>query len=145
MPVLLVLAVVCVLFLPLLACHRAPAPHDGPIVLITFDALRANVVGGMGGPPGLMPHLDALTREADWAGRAIAPSSADVPAMAALLTGLRPWQNQVLQPEQARMAPELITLSEALAARGYATAGYTSGYWYSERFGYSQGFEVFQG
>ena len=143
---ILVLFVLAVLsLLSLLACRRAPAPHDGPIVLITFDSLRADVVGGLGGSPGLMPHLDALIREADWAGRGIAPSSAGVPAMASVFTGLQPWQNQALQPEQASLGDELITLPEALAAYGYATAGYSSGFWYSERFGYSQGFAVFQG
>lgn len=55
-----------------------PAPHRGPIVLITFDALRADAVHALGGAgtvgESLTPNLDAFLAEADWAGRAAATS-----------------------------------------------------------------------
>ncbi|RPH53529.1 hypothetical protein EHM82_08275, partial [bacterium] len=131
------------LLLLLTSCGRSPAPHEGPIVLITFDSLRADVVGGLGGAPGLMPHLEGLLREADWGGRAIAASSWNGSATASLLTGLRPWQHQVLWPGHARLLPELVTLAEALAASGYETSGYSSSLWTSRRLGYAQGFGSF--
>jgi hypothetical protein len=135
------------LFVPLLslllAC-RSAAPPEGPIVLITFDSLRADVVGGLGGPPGLMPRLEELVRQADWAGRGIAASSWGVPAMASLFTGLRPWQHQVLEVDQARLSPELITLPRALSARGYRTAGFWSNRFYSDKQGYAQGFDIYE-
>jgi hypothetical protein len=136
---------VLLLLLFLSSCGRSPAPHEGPIVLITFDSLRADVVGGLGGAPGLMPHLERLLREADWGGRAVASSSWNGSATASLLTGLRPWQHQVLSPVHARLSPELITLAEALAAAGYETAGYSSSLWTSRRLGYEQGFGSFGG
>lgn len=129
-PLLLVLFVGC----------GGAAPHDGPIVLITFDSLRADVVGRLGGEPGLTPHLDALLRQSDWAGRAIAPSSWGVPSMASLFTGLRPWQHQVLRAE-SRLSPALFTLPEALQAQGFETCGYAAGPPYSKRGGYEQGFD----
>jgi arylsulfatase A-like enzyme len=113
-------------------------------VLITLDSLRADAVGGLGGTPGLMPNLEKLVREADWAGRGVAASSWGVPAMASLFTGLRPWQHQVLEVGQSEIPPELITLPEALAARGYTAAGYWTNHWYSEKQGYAQGFSVFE-
>ena len=116
-------------------------PHDGPIVLITFDSLRADVVEGLGGEPGLTPHFDALLRQSDWRGRAIAPSSLSVPSMASLFTGLRPWQHQVLR-EESRLAPLLFTLPEALQARGYETRGFTGEPSYSKQGGYDQGFDL---
>ncbi len=128
------------LLLVLFAGCGGPAPHDGPIVLITFDSLRADVVGRLGGEPGLTPHLDALLRQSDWAGRAIAPSSWSVPSMASLFTGLRPWQHQVLRAE-SRLSPGLFTLPEALRAQGFATCGYTAEPAYSKRAGYEQGFD----
>ena len=103
------------------------------------------MVGGLGGPPGLMPHLEALLAEADWGGRAIASSSWEAPAMASLFTGLSPWQHQVLWSGQAKLSPALVTLPEALKTRGYGTAGYPASPWASRRFGYAQGFEVFAG
>ncbi len=132
------------LLLLLSACARTPAPHDGPIVLVTLDSLRTDVVDGLGGPQGLMPRLSKLVHEADWAGPAISPSSWGVPAMASIFTGLQPWQHQALHAGQARLAPELVTLPEALGARGYTTAGYFTGRWYSDKLGYAQGFDIFQ-
>lgn len=101
------------------------------------------MVGGLGGTPGLMPHLEALLGEADWGGRAIASSSWEAPAMASLFTGLSPWQHQVLWSGQAKLAPALVTLPEALKARGYGTVAYPASPWASRRFGYAQGFDVF--
>src|SRR5258708_24656125 len=82
---------------PLLAaCGVArSAPHGGggpPVVLITLEALRADVVSGLGGEPGLTPNLPALVRQADWAGRAVAPSRSGGPPMASLFTRPAPRQ-----------------------------------------------------
>jgi len=110
-------------------------------VLITFDSLRADVVGGLGGEPGLTPNLDALLRGADWGGRAIAPSSRGVSSMASLFTGLRPWQHQVLHDGQATLAKALLTLPAALQAVGYQTVGFSGEASYSKAFGYDHGFD----
>jgi hypothetical protein len=131
------------LFLLLAGCRHlqtstAPA-HEGPIVLITFDSLRADAVGALGGEPGLTPNLDALVRQADWSGRGIASSSWGAPSMASLFTGLRPWQHQVLRAED-RLAPALLTLPEALQAQGYETFGFSGEPMYSRETGYDQGF-----
>jgi hypothetical protein len=139
-----VLAVLVVFWvLGLFGCGRPPAVHDGPIVLITFESLRADALGPLGGPPGLMPHLEGLAREADWVGRGIAPSSAAVPSLGTLLTGLRPWQHQAIQEGRPGLSPDLVTLAEALHDRGYTTGGYPGDPWVQERFGLSQGFDAF--
>ncbi len=126
------------------ACGRGPAPHRGPVVLITLDSLRMDAVERLGGEPGLTPHLDELIREADWAGPAIASSSWEGSTMATLFTGLRPWQHQVLYPGRAHLPKTLITLAEALKAAGYETNGFFSGPWYDQSYGFQQGFDVFQ-
>lgn len=131
------------LLLFLTACAPDPS-HDGPIVLVTLDSLRADVVEGLGGEPGLTPELDELIREADWSGTAVASSSWEGSTLATLFTGLSPWQHQVLHQGRARLAPGLITLAETLQSAGYETAGTWSGPWYSALFGFNQGFEVFQ-
>ncbi|MFL6192749.1 MAG: sulfatase [Thermoanaerobaculia bacterium] len=129
-----------VLLLFLASCRGSAPPHDRPIVLITFDSLRADVVGGLGGERGLTPNLDALIRQAAWAGKAVAPSSWGAPAMASLFTGLRPWQHQVLRTED-RLSPALLTLPEALQALGYKTSGFSGQPLYSRATGYDQGFD----
>lgn len=135
----------------MLACSGDPSPdpaqagHDGPIVLVTFSSLRADAVAGLGGgAPGLTPNLDALMRQADWSGRAVAASSWGAPAMASLLTGLRPWQHQLLHAGSPSLSPDLLTLAEALKAAGYGTAAYPSGPWYTKDRGFDQGFDLFE-
>jgi arylsulfatase A-like enzyme len=133
------------LLLLLPACRgSAPPPPAGvgPIVLITFDALRADVAGewARDGDRRLTPNLDALLREADWAGRAVAPSSLGSSSMASLFTGLRPWQHQVLRAADP-LSPGLFTLPEAMQGAGYETAGFTGEPLYSHDSGYAQGFD----
>jgi arylsulfatase A-like enzyme len=130
----------------LLACGQraAPTAAPGPVVLITLDSLRADVIGGLGGEPGLAPNLESLAREADWAGTAVAASSWGVPAMASLFTGLQPWQHQAILDTQARLSPDLLTLPRAMKALGYQTAGFTSGSWYTPENGYARGFDSFE-
>lgn len=124
------------------AATRPYRPHDGPIVFITFGSLRADVVGGLGGVAGLTPRLDALIRQADWSGRAIAASSRGGPALASLWTGLRPWQHQVLH-SASHLSPDLLTLAEALKAASYPTAGFPGGPGYAEAQGFAQGFDAY--
>jgi arylsulfatase A-like enzyme len=139
------LAAPLILLLPLLlpSCRAVPAPGGRqeavPIVLITFDALRADAVNGE-----LTPNLDALLRQADWGGRAIAPSGLSASAMASLFTGLRPWQHRVLQAKD-RLSPALFTLPEALQAVGYETTGFTDEPMFSKDGGYDQGFDRLEG
>ncbi|HEX3129885.1 MAG TPA: sulfatase-like hydrolase/transferase [Thermoanaerobaculia bacterium] len=137
-------AILPILLFLLTACGRGPAPHRGPIVLITLDSMRADVVERLGGEPGLTPRLDELIRQSDWAGRAIASSSWEGSTMATLFTGLRPWQHQVLYPGRAHLPKPLITLAEVLKANGYETTGFFSGPWYDQSFGFQQGFDTFQ-
>jgi hypothetical protein len=118
--------------------------HRGPIVLITIDALRADVVGALGGPPKLMPALDGLAKEATWVGRAVSPSSWTVPSMASIFTGFQPWRVRSWSGDQARLADRFVTLPESLKKVGYRTAGFRSNHWLQEEFGYAQGFDLFR-
>jgi hypothetical protein len=127
------------------ACGRPPGgPPGGPVVLITLEALRADAVSGLGGEPELTPNLAAFIRQADWAGRAIAPSSLAAAAMATLFTGLSPWQHHVILEGDARLPDDLITLPKAFKALGYRTTGFASGRWAAPELGYERGFDTFE-
>ncbi len=130
----------------LLACPAPPPPpaHDGPIVLITIDSLRADVLGSLGGPHGLTPNLDALAAEADFAGHAISTSSWTVPSMASLFTGMQPWRHGNQHGERTVLSAEHLTLPEALQTQGYVTTGFRSNHWLQAKYGYAQGFETFR-
>ena len=119
-------------------CSEAPPVHRGPIVLITIDALRADLVGS-----GLMPHLDRLAADADWAGTAIASSSWTVPSMASLFTGRQPWRHGSWHSARARLRDDLPTLPEILRDLGFQNAAFRSNSWLTQTFGYVRGFERF--
>ena len=125
------------------ACHRQPV-HRGPIVLITIDALRADAVGALGGPPKVMPVLSGLAKEATYAGRAISPSSWTVPSMASIFTGFQPWRAQSWANDRAVLDDKFVTLPESLKKAGYHTAAFRSNHWLEAQFGYAQGFDLFQ-
>jgi hypothetical protein len=118
--------------------------HQGPIVLITIDALRADTVGAFGGPAKIMPALSGLAREATWAGRAISPSSWTVPSMASIFTGFQPWRARSWANDRSVLDARFVTLPEALKQAGYHTAAFRSNHWLEAQFGYGQGFDEFR-
>jgi arylsulfatase A-like enzyme len=131
------------------ACRPAPEPaprldpHRGPILWITIDALRADVVGALGGEPGLTPYLDALAAEADWAEPAVSTSSWTVPSMASLFTGLQPFRHGNWHSGRTLLSEDLTTLPEAIRELGFQTAAFRSNTWLRHRSGYAQGFDEF--
>ena len=118
-------------------------PVEHPIVLFTLEGLRPDVVAGLGGEPGWTPNFDRFLRSADWAGRAVAPSSALIPSTVSLLTGLRPWQHQVIAPGEKVLDLSLFTLGERLSDLGYQARGYTDSTDLAAGFGFSRGLRSF--
>lgn len=135
-----------------LACGPAPAPWpsappavvDGPILLVTFESLRADFVTSLGGAAGDTPALDALVAEArasgGWAGRAVAPSSWTAPVLASLHTGLASWHHEVLHAGRAQLIPEVPTLAERFSAAGWSTQAFAPGRRLSPKAGFGRGF-----
>lgn len=129
------------------SCTPTTTVHDGPIVLVTFGALRGDAVGSLGGALAATPELDRLAGairsgdEAGWAGRAVAPSSWGAPAAASLVTGLGPWALGVTDPERIELDLAVPTFAELAAAAGYRTSAYPSGYWLRGGSGITQGFD----
>lgn len=121
-----------------------PAIAEGPILLVTFESLRADFVTSFGGAAGDTPALDGLMTAArasgGWAGRAVAPSSWTTPVLASLHTGLGSWQHEVLHAGRARLAPEVPTLSEYFSAAGWPTMAFAPGRRLSPKAGFGRGF-----
>lgn len=121
-----------------------PDAHRGPVVLITIDTLRADVLGALGGPLGLSPELDALAAESAWAMPAVATSSWTVPSMASIVTGKQPWRTGNWHAERAKLDAAHVTLAEMLHDLGFSTQAFTSNTWMRGKFGYAQGFDDFR-
>jgi arylsulfatase A-like enzyme len=109
------------------------------IVVILFDALRADRLGAYGSTRGLTPFMDELAARGVVFANAYSPSSWTVPAVASLFTSRYPSQHHVVTVS-SKVSEREITLAEKLADAGYRTAGFSGNVFLQEQLGYGQGF-----
>jgi len=112
------------------------------VLLLTVDTLRADHLGINGQPLDTTPRLDALLAGGWNFRRAVAPVPRTTPALASLLTGAYPHATGVrnlLQP----LSPSVVTLTERLRARGFATVAVVSNHILTEERRLNVGFDVY--
>lgn len=105
------------------------------VVLIVVDALRADHVGCYADEDLGTPNIDRLAREGVRFSNAISQASWTRPSVASLMTGLYPsqhglvdrWKLEDGEMTAAALDTSIPTLSEVLAAGGYATAAFLGG------------------
>lgn len=125
--------------------HAGCGERDTPprtVVLVVLDALRADRLSQYGYALPTSPGLDALARTATVFQRAYAPSSYTTASTATILTGQSPLRHRS-ELQGSKLRPELLTLPELLAARGYVTRGISFNPVISDHTGFSQGFQDF--
>lgn len=113
-----------------------------PIVLVTLDTTRRDVVPPYSGDDALMPHLAAFARQATVYRRAVASSPWTLPSHASMLTGLYPSRHRAGVTDQELIASRL-SAAELLRHHGWLTAGFAGGMFCGSRFGLSQGFAIY--
>lgn len=127
-----------------------PAEKDGrpSLIFVLVDTLRADHVGYHGYGRKTSPVLDAF------AARSVAfmshhsHSSRTGPSVASIFTGLHPKSHGVLNPldkwnAKGTLAESQTTIAEILAKAGYATLAIVTNVNLSPRFGFAQGFSVY--
>ena len=130
---------------------QPPAPADAPardrpnVVLIVLDTVRAANLSAYGYPRRTSPRLDALAAEGVRYSNATTPGAWSLPGHASLFTGLFPSEHGVgLSSPDAGASSALdaahVTLAEALAEQGYATAAVSANPLISPAFNLDQGF-----
>ncbi len=125
----------------LLAC-TTPVERAGPdLVLFTVDTLRHDTLGFAGDTTAQTPNMDQLAARGVVFEQATTPFPRTTPALASLLTGLRPAHHGSLEVGQPMTSgvPIAVSLQKAgwvgIAASGTPVAGPEQGL--------AQGFEVF--
>jgi arylsulfatase A-like enzyme len=112
------------------------------LVLITVDCLRADHTGFMGYSRPTTPFLDRVAAESMVFPKAVAAGVPTYYSFPGIMASRWPL---ALGRGMTGLAPGEPTLATMLQQSGYHTAAYIAGNPYlSRRFGYSQGFEVFQ-
>jgi arylsulfatase A-like enzyme len=114
---------------------RATTPRPGPppaqgsanVLWISLDTLRADHVGAFGGPAGLTPTLDELSKEGVVFPDTTCPMPLTAPSHVAMLTGLMPHESGV-HKNGVPLSRSVASLPRQLAEHGYVTAGFVSGF-----------------
>src|SRR5688572_1906178 len=117
------------------------------VLLISIDSLRADHLGCYGyrtstGTP-TSPRLDRLASEGVLFEHAQSTTSWTMPAHTALLSGLDDLAHGAVSDE-AGPTPKRVQLAQALSDAGHATAGFFSGPYLDPRYGFGEGFEVYE-
>ena len=122
------------------SCTESRRPPN--ILLISIDSLRSDHLGSYGYFRNTSPNLDKLAAEGARFETAIAPSPWTLPSHVTMLTGRHPAAHGVTT-NRRRLGEDIPTLAEVLRVAGYATAGFVSGPYLRDDFGYDRGFEIY--
>jgi len=135
----------------LLACGGEAGRSARPLnlIVILVDTLRADHLGPYGYSRATSPRLDALAEDSVVFLRHTSHASRTGPSVATLFTGLHARSHGVVNPlsdfdAKGTLDAGRLTLAEILSEEGYRCAGFAASPNVSERFGFSQGFEVYQ-
>jgi arylsulfatase A-like enzyme len=140
------------------------APHEGSVVLVVIDTLRADRMGLYGHGRPTTPELERIAERSVVFDRAYAASSWTLPSIASIFTGLRPrnhgagrWAGSDNEPKPgfsgvaiavdgetkrfSSLDPAVPTLAEALRGAGYATAAIVDNPFLQRAFKMKRGFD----
>ncbi len=128
--------------------HRAsatlpPPPIPRNVLLIVWDTVRNANTSLHGYYRRTTPHLEELAARGVRCDLAFATSSWTLPSHASLFTGR--WPHQLGVDWTTPLRPDVPTLAEYLAARGYDTAGFVANFDYCSReTGLARGFAHYE-
>lgn len=122
---------------------RASAPVNGPIVVVSVDALRADRLPVYGYAAGRAPAIDSLAKDGIVFERAYSQVPQTLPAHASLLTGRLPFEHGVRDGAGFTLSASERSLAEMLRDRGYATGAVVSSFLLRKSTGIDQGFTFF--
>ncbi len=118
-----------------------PAVSGPNVLLITLDTVRSDALEPYGGPVAT-PTIAQLARQGVLFEQAIATAPLTEASHLAMLTGLEPTHSGIVTNGTAFGAqPALI--SHAFQQAGYATGGFVAGFPLHGRWGWTQGFDVY--
>lgn len=133
-------------------------PPGASAVIVLNDTMRRDVVGAYGGRAHT-PELDRFAEEGLLFERAVSQAPWTKPSVATLFTALYPSQHGVATDpglrrpdavvsdaallETDRLPEGFVTLAEVLRDAGLKTAAFVANPWLDDRFGFAQGFDVY--
>jgi arylsulfatase A-like enzyme len=110
------------------------------VIVYLVDTLRADRLGCYGHSRPVSPRIDRFAAGATLFENARANAPWTLPAVASVMTGLWPPAHGVFE-DSRRLAPEAVTLAEALSGAGYQTAAVVTNGFATGAYGLDQGFD----
>ncbi len=141
----------CLIWLLLLGgCQTAPPADIAPecadcnVILVTFDALRADRMGVYGYTKNTTPHLNRFAEEAFVFTDNMSQSGTTVSSLPSLFTGMFPDTDQLVHSRRMLgMRAGQITLADRLKASGRQTVAVVAHEYAKQKYGMGQGFDIF--
>jgi arylsulfatase A-like enzyme len=123
-----------------------PVPYDGPmnVMLVIWDTVRADHLGAYGYHRATTPNLSAIAESSTLFQQAIPGSYWTTSSVASLISGMASHNHQVdfVVDSQGMVLDEgIVTMAEAMQARGYRTAMYTNQNLVYSNESFQQGFD----
>lgn len=112
------------------------------VVLILVDTLRKDSLSVYNSAAQPTPQVQAFADDSTVYTRAFAPSSWTTPSVASIMTSKLPSQLG-LRHELRRLSEEAVLLPERFQEAGFTTAGVVSNKYCSEKWGFAQGYDLF--
>lgn len=127
-----------------LGCSAQPTASQGPtnLVVLSIDTLRPDHLGLYGYDKPTSPNMDKLAARSVVFEQAVTVHVTTAPAHATILTGLEPLRHGILR-NGMRLSRDVPTLAESLAAAGWATGAFVSGWTLQRHTGLDRGFEIY--
>jgi arylsulfatase A-like enzyme len=119
------------------------APARPNVLLIVLDTLRFDTLRQEWQGQQHFPALDAFTEQAAYFERGYAGCNVTPGGHTTLFTGMLPSETGTLQRGLVELDERYLTVAEFLSSYGYRTGALVSNARVSGRFGYEQGFEVY--
>lgn len=131
------------LALPTTSCIVRAQPRPS-VLLISIDTLNRSALRVFDASAPELPHIDTFAKRARAFHEAISPASWTLPAHASLLTGLYPDRHGATHGS-VRIAEAVDPLAARLSRAGYETVGFTDGGFVKGVYGFSEGFDRYEG
>jgi choline-sulfatase len=136
-----------IIWLPLLLGTIGCRPRDErfpDIIVVSVDTLNRDALSQFAASTPPLPFLDRFAEESIRFLNAYSTASWTLPAHASLLTGLYPDRHGANR-ETLAMALGVDTFAEALRSHGYETVAFTDGGYLAADYGFSRGFDRYDG
>ena len=122
---------------------QSPLPVGGPIILVSINTLRADLLPAYGYQKVSTPAIDALVADAVLFERAYAHSPQTLPSHTSILSGRLPFEHGVRDNLGFTVSADEWLLPHLIGDRGFATAGIVSSYVLRTAVGIGEGFDFY--